>query len=137
MTQNMESSEVNLPSNRKFGLFFAGVFLFCTWFFFDGVFSSSEITLLLLAVSILVISIFRPSLLAPVNKIWMRLGLVLGKVVSPIVLGGLFFMLITPVSIIMRLLGRDALNLKMNSKNSHWRERGTEDHGAGWFKNQY
>ncbi len=60
--------------------------------------------------------LFRPALLAPLNRIWARLGLLLGKIVSPIVLGGLFFLVIAPAAMILRWMGKDLLNLRREPK---------------------
>lgn len=85
----------------------------------------------------LVAALVRPSLLAPLNKAWFELGLLLGKIVSPIVLGAIFFLLITPVAICSRFFGRDQLRLKKQKVNSYWVQREPIGPDAESFKNQF
>jgi hypothetical protein len=75
-------------------------------------------------------------LLRPLNKGWMMLGLILGMIVSPIVLGVLFFLLLTPVSFVIRLWGRDELKLKRQRSESFWRTR-EQDLSTDAFKRQF
>lgn len=133
----MNFSNVELPSNRKFGFFFTAVFaLVGTYFFSEG---SSTLTYLLwgLATIFLLVTILKAELLLPLNKLWIRFGLLLGMVVSPIVLGVIFFGLFTPISLLMRLFGRDELRLKLVGRVSHWKDRSTESIQAGAFKHQF
>ena len=62
-------------------------------------------------------------ILTPLNKIWFRFGILLGSFVSPIVMGLVFFAIVTPTSLIMRVLGKNLLNLKKNNKKTYWIER--------------
>lgn len=112
-----------LPSNRKFGFLIAAVFFTLSVYSFlktgitFRVYSNILISFLFLFAS------FKNSeLLTPLNKAWFLLGQVLGKVVSPIVLGGIFFLLITPIGLITRLFGRDELKLKRTKRKTYWRE---------------
>ena len=74
-----------------------------------------------IALGFVLIGLFRPALLAPLNRLWTKLGLLLGKIVSPIVLGGLFFLVIAPAAIIFRWMGTDLLNLRRDPKvASYW-----------------
>jgi hypothetical protein len=82
-------------------------------------------------------AILAPNVLAPLTAAWMKLGQLLGKVISPIVLGFIFFVIITPVAVAMRLAGRDALNLKSCTGKSHWIERIPPGPEGCTFKNQY
>jgi hypothetical protein len=127
-----------LPSNKKFGLLFFGVFFVLALY----AYSKNEATLIigllfLLSSVFLISSFFYQSLLSPLNKAWFRLGLALGKIVSPIVLGIIFFGLITPVALIARLLGRDELKLKRPKKSSYWSEPIGSNSDADSFKNQF
>lgn len=115
----MEASDIKLPSNKKFGLFFAIIFfILATYFFYlnNQIASSS---LLILSIIFLITSLLKPNLLLPLNKLWMKLGISLGMIFNPIVMGILFFGLITPYAIMMRIMGRDVLHLKKSNK-SHW-----------------
>ena len=87
--------------------------------------------------SFLIISFFYQALLTPLNKAWFMLGLALGKVVSPIVLGIIFFGLITPIALIAKLMGRDELKLKRPKKISYWSEPIGSNSDADSFKNQF
>ena len=70
-----------------------------------------------------VVTIVKADILLPLNKLWMRFGLLLGMIVSPIVLGLIFFGMFTPIAVLMRMSGRDQLRLKFNNKASHWISR--------------
>ena len=127
-----------LPSNKKFGLLFFGVFFALALY----AYSKNEATLvigllLLLSGFFLISSFFYQGLLSPLNKAWFLLGLALGKIVSPIVLGIIFFGLITPIALIARLLGRDELKLKRPKKSTYWSEPIGSNSDADSFKNQF
>lgn len=117
-------------SDRSFGFVFVVVFLLIglwpltgNWTGFDGVRWWS----IAIAGVILLISLFHPRLLAPANKIWMKFGLLLHRIVSPIILGGMFFVALTPVALIMRLRGKDLLGLeKKPDEKTYWIERADE-----------
>ena len=121
----MNLSSVELPSNRKFGFFLTVIFLAaCSYFFFVGTVTTAGI-FGSLAMLFLLVTIAKDDVLLPLNKLWMRIGLLLGMIVSPIVLGLIFFVLFTPIALIMRVIGRDELRLRLSEKESHWIERGT------------
>jgi len=75
--------------------------------------------------------------LAPLNRIWYEFGMLLGKVVSPIVLGMIFFLLITPISVMTRMCGRDELKIKKKSLQSYWVDRLPPGPLPESFKNQF
>lgn len=132
----MKFAAVELPSNKKFGFFITLVFAFISAYFY---FISSLIWVSLFAtaaVIFLVITIVNADYLLPLNKLWMRFGLVLGMIISPIVLGVIFFGLFTPIAFLMRISGRDELRLKFKNKTSHWISR-SEPLQADSFKNQF
>ena len=109
-----------LPSNRKFGYFFTAVFWIGAIYAF---YMSSYIWLFILSAIGLIfccVTIIKADILLPVNKLWMKFGILLGIIVRPIVLGIIFFGLFTPIAILMRLSGRDELRLKLIKKPSHW-----------------
>jgi hypothetical protein len=127
-----------LPSNKKFGLLFAAIFLALALYANSKNAASLIIGLLLLTSSFFLISsFFYQALLTPLNKAWFTLGLALGKVVSPIVLGIIFFGLITPIALMARLMGRDELKLKRPKKSSYWSEPIGSNSDADSFKNQF
>ena len=127
-----------LPSNKKFGLLFFGIFLALALYANSKNAASLIIGLLLLTSGFFLISsFFYQALLTPLNKAWFMLGLALGKVVSPIVLGIIFFGLITPIALIAKLMGRDELKLKRPKKSSYWSEPIGSNSDADSFKNQF
>ena len=62
-------------------------------------------------------------ILTPLNKLWFELGIFLGKIISPFIMGMIFFLVVTPTGFIMRILGKDLLNLKYNHNKSYWIEK--------------
>lgn len=134
----MGLSDVTLPSNRKFGLLFSGIFLILgMYLFYRG---ASDILVFLsctFSLITLVISLIFPGVLFPFNRLWMRFGLILGRIVSPIILATIFFGLISPVGIFLRLFGRDELVLKVAKKVTYWRSRKDSKISRESFKNQF
>ena len=116
----MQFSEIELPSNKKFGFFFTFVFAAASAYFYNVTSASWAYTFGLMSLTFLIVSTVKAEILLPVNKLWMRFGHLLGMIVSPIVLGILFFVLFTPIAFVMRLNGRDELRLKFSKKPSHW-----------------
>jgi hypothetical protein len=133
----MNLSEIELPSNRKFGFFFSGVFLAASIYFFIEDSSTTAYSLVAVGVVFLITTILRAEVLSPLNKLWMRFGLLIGMVVSPIVMGVIFFGLFTLIGIAMRLFGRDELRLHFRKKKSHWIPRNTSNIQTETFKNQF
>ena len=82
------------------------------------------------------VSLLKAGLLLPFNIVWMKFGILLGKLISPIVLGTIFFFMFTPVAVIMRLVGRDELRLRLNFQNSYWIKRKSSINKAS-FKRQF
>jgi len=132
----MNFSDIELPSNKKFGFFFTFVFAILAFYFLfiDSILWAQALALL--AVLFLLITVIIPQVLLPLNKLWMRLGLLLGMIVSPIVLGIIFFGLVTPYGVVMGMFGRDELRLKFTKKSSHWISR-SESIKSDSFKNQF
>ena len=120
----MKFSEIELPSNRKFGFFFTFVFAVAAAYFYYSTNVSWAYVFIVTALIFLLITLIKSDALLPLNKLWMRFGLLLGMIVSPIVLGIIFFGLFTPLAMLMRLSGRDELRIKVTQKASHWISRG-------------
>ena len=116
---------MELPSNRNFGFFFTLVFLAPAGYFFINDSVTATCIFVALAVTFLLATLVKADILLPLNKIWMRFGLMIGMIVSPIVLGLMFFVMFTPIALLMRLFGRDELRLKFKKKNTHWIKRDT------------
>lgn len=127
-----------LPSERTFGWVFTGIFLIIAGYlwYHDGKPLAIQI-FLVLAVTFFAFALFMPIVLRPFNKAWYKLGLLMGRVVSPIVLGILFFILISPIAIVMRLAGRDALKLRKQNVQSHWIDRAPPGPSSDSFKEQF
>lgn len=133
----MKFSDIELPSNRKFGFFFSAVFaLAAAYFWYRGNGTFLNIFGGLLGATFLT-TLIRPAFLLPFNKLWMGLGYLIGRVVSPIVLGVIFFILMTPIGVIQRLFGRDELRLKPQDTNSHWKVREPAGPEPASFKQQF
>ena len=132
----MRLSEIELPSNRKFGFFFTFVFAAAATYFYYSVNEIWAYVFIAAALIFMLVTLVKSDALLLLNKLWMRFGLLLGMIVSPIVLGIIFFGLFTPIAILMRLSGRDELQLKCTQKASHWILRG-EPIKSESFKRQF
>ena len=132
----MKLSEIELPSNRKFGFFFTFVFAVIGAYFFYSEIMTWAYTFIIAAMTFLVVTLVKSDALLPLNKLWMRFGLLFGMIVSPIVLGVLFFGLFTPLAVLMRLSGRDEMRLRFSRKASHWITR-SEPIKSESFKHQF
>ncbi len=115
--------EIEVSSDRSFGLVFTAVFIIIGLLpvVFGG--AGPRWWSLVIAAAFLALALIRPSLLAPLNRVWLRFGLLLHKVVNPLVMGLIFYIVITPVGVVMRLCGRDVLRLKSSDAPSYWIER--------------
>ena len=132
----MKFSGIELPSNRKFGFFFTFVFAVAAAYFFYSVNMTWAYGFVSASSIFMVVTLVKSDALLPLNKLWMRFGLLLGMIVSPIVLGIIFFGLFTPIATLMRLNGRDELRLKFTQKKSHWISR-KEPIKSESFKHQF
>jgi hypothetical protein len=125
--------DIKISSNRSFGIVFFVVFLLIAIY---PLTNGDEIRIWSLIISsiFLILGALNSKILTPFNKLWFKLGIFLGKIVSPLVMGIIFFFVVTPTSLIMRILGKDPLNLKYNSNKSYWIEKnGTKSK----MKNQF
>ena len=114
--------EVKISSNRSFGIVFFVVFLLIALYplTYGG---EIRIWSLIISIIFLILGLLNSKILAPLNKIWFKFGILLGKIVSPLIMGIIFFLVVTPIGLIMRLLGKDVLNLKYNKNKSYWIEK--------------
>ena len=109
-------------SEKSFGLLFFSFFLIIgLWPLLNA--SPIKIWSIILSFIILIIVFFKPSLLRTLNKIWIKLGELLGKLISPIIMALVFFIIVTPISFFVRILGKDLLMLKFSKNNSYWIKR--------------
>ena len=118
----MNSKNIKISSNRSFGIVFFIVFLIISIF---PLLKDENIKTWSVVVSIvfLILGLLNSPILSPLNKIWFKFGILLGNLISPLVMGLIFFAVVTPTSFIMRALGKDILNLKKNNKKSYWIEK--------------
>ena len=132
------TQEHNLPSNRSFGWLFAAIFgALAAYLFWRGSQSAWVFGSLATSAAFALATLIAPHTLSPLNRLWFNLGLLLGRIVSPIVLGIIFFLLITPVSLVGRALGRDELKLKKRDTSSYWVDRSPPGPPSDSFRNQY
>ena len=112
----------NLPSNRNFGIVFFIVFLLIAIY---PIINGKDIRIwsIIIASIFLTLGLINSRLLTPFNKIWFKFGLLLGKVISPLIMSVIFFFVVTPIGLLMRLLGKDLLNLKLNKNSTYWVEK--------------
>ena len=124
MHENLDKEEeVKVSSDRSFGIVFTLVFLAVGIWVVSG--GQSKGSLFFVSAALfLVVAIARPSILGPLNRAWAKFGLLLGQVFNPILLGVVFFLVVTPMAVIRRLLDKDSLNLKFKSDlKSYWIDR--------------
>ena len=114
--------DIKIGSNRGFGIVFFVVFLLIAIYpLLKG--SDLRIWSLIISFIFLALGLTKSNLLTPLNILWFKFGLFLGKIISPLIMGFIFFVVVTPIGIIMRLLGKELLNLKYNKKKSYWIEK--------------
>ncbi len=117
----MNKNQIKISSNRSFALVFFMVFLIISIY---PVFNSGDLRIWSSIVSLvfLILGIMNSKILTPLNKIWFKFGILLGIIVSPIVMGIVYFAVVFPTSLIMRSLGKDLLRLKKNREKTYWVE---------------
>jgi len=110
-------------NNKGFGLLFFAVFLIIgLWPIING--DSPRIIFFIIALIFLILALVNSKILTPLNKAWVKLGELLGKIIGPIVMAGVYFIVLTPISIIVRLFGKDLLKIKFSDKSkSYWIKR--------------
>ena len=115
----MDSNDIKIGSNRSFGIVFFIVFLLIAIY---PLLSGESVRLWSLAIATIffILGIINSSLLSPLNKIWFKFGLLLGRFISPLVMSLIFFLVVTPIALLMKLLKKDLLNLKFNKENTYW-----------------
>ena len=125
--------KIKLPSNKNFGIVFSIVFLIISLW---PLLSQNDIRIWSLIISgiFLVLGLINSKLLLPLNKIWFKFGIFLGNFIAPIVMGIIYFMVVTPTGLIMKMLGKDLLNLKKNNKDTYWIDK---DNSNNDLKNQF
>ena len=129
----MKNNKIKIGSNKSFGIVFFTVFLIIAiWPLLNGY--EIRYWSLIISIVFLILGILNSKILTPLNKIWFKIGILLGNVISPIVMSIIFFLVVTPTSFIMKILGKDLLNLKKNTKSSYWIKKQNQN---SRMKNQF
>ena len=118
----MGQNDIKIGSNRSFGIVFFIVFFLISIY---PLVNSESIRIWSLIVSLIFLTLgaINSKLLNPLNKMWFKFGLLLGRIISPIVMGIIFFLVVTPIALLMRILKKDLLNLKFTKNNTYWIEK--------------
>ena len=126
-------NNLKLPSNRNFGYVFGIVFLLISLW---PLLKQNDIRIWSLIISIIffVLGFFNSNILLPLNKLWFKFGIFLGNFIAPIVMGIIFFLVVTPTGLIMKLLRKDLLKLKKNNSDTYWIKK---DNSNNSLKNQF
>ena len=124
---------IKLPSNRNFGIVFFIVFLIIALW---PILKQNEIRIWSLIISFIffVLGLINSKLLTPLNKLWFKFGILLGNIISPFIMALIFFLVVTPISLIMKIFGKDILNLKKNKNSSYWIKK---DKQSGTMRKQF
>ena len=114
--------EIKISSNRSFGIVFFIVFLVIA--FYPLTYSGElRVWSVMISLIFLFLGLLNSKILTPLNKLWFKFGIFLSKIISPLIMGIIFFLVVTPIGLLMRLLGKDVLNLKYNNNKSYWIEK--------------
>ena len=111
--------DIKISSNRSFGIVFFIVFFLIAFY---PLINQGEIRIwsVLISLLFLILGIINSKILTPLNKVWFKFGIFLGKIISPVIMGIIFFLVVTPIAFLMRMLKKDLLNLKFNKNSSYW-----------------
>jgi len=132
--KRVDSDKIKISSNRSFGLLFFVVFLIVSlWpLTHEG---SIRIWSVIISAVFLILGLINSKLLTPLNLLWFKFGMILGAIVSPIVMGIVFFLVVTPIGLALSIMGKDLLNKKYNKKKeTYWIKRETP---IGTMKRQF
>ena len=136
---HLKSKGINLPSNTSFGVFFSFCFALLSAYFFY----IELISYFLISISVSfffgITTIINPKILLPLNKLWMKFGLLLGLIVNPFIMGIIFFFLLTPISLLTKIFRRDELKIRknLNLSQTYWDVRQVDSILTNKFNKQY
>ena len=118
----MNSNKIKTSSNKSFGIVFFVFFLIISLF---PLLKDNNIRIwaIIPAITFLILGFLNSQILTPLNKIWFKFGILLGNFISPVVMGIVFFVVVTPTALLVRIFGKNLLGLKRNNKTSYWIER--------------
>jgi|TARA_B100000780_G_scaffold216343_1_gene155707 hypothetical protein len=130
----MKNKEIKLPSNKSFGIvFFIVFFIIALWPLKSG--SDIRIVPLLISLIFLILGLINSNLLKPLNIIWMKFGLMLGKFMNPIIMGLIYYLTVVPTGLIFKILNKNLLNIKKkNDQKSYWIKK---EKSQSTMKNQF
>ena len=114
--------KIKVSSNKSFGIVFSIFFLFISIFLFLNEYPTYYWSLFV-SIIFLVLGLMNSKILSPLNLLWFKFWILLGKIVSPVVMGIIFFVVVTPISILLKIFGKDVLNLKFNNNKTYWIEK--------------
>ncbi len=126
-------NNAKISSNKSFGIVFFVVFLLIAFYPLINQ-AGIKIWSVIISLIFLILGMLNSKLLTPLNKLWFKFGIILGKIVSPLIMALIFFTVVTPIAFLMRILKKDLLNLKFSKNNSYWIEK-TEPKSK--MKNQF
>ena len=118
----MKHKDIKIGSNKSFGIVFFVVFLLIgLW----PILNENEIRIwpVIISFIFLILGLFNSKVLTPLNKLWFRFGILLGNFIAPIVMGIVFFLVVSPTGLLMKLLKKDLINLKKNNEKTYWVEK--------------
>tara|TARA_B100000609_G_C17060056_1_gene353568 strand:+ start:23 stop:403 length:381 start_codon:yes stop_codon:yes gene_type:complete len=115
---------MKLPTNRNFGIVF-GIFFLILFVYFYVSYKLILITkvFFFLSFTFFTLGLLNSKILTPLNYLWTKFGIYLGKILSPIIMMIIFFLIVTPIGLLMRILRKDLINLKFNNRNTYWIKR--------------
>ena len=115
----MDHKDIKIGSNRSFGIVFFVVFFLISIY---PLLNDENVRLwsLILSFLFLCLGFLNSKLLTPLNKLWFKFGLLLGRIISPVIMGLIFFFVVTPIGLVMRMFKKDLLNLKFNKNKTYW-----------------
>jgi len=118
----LKNNDIKIGSNKSFGIVFFIVFLIISLY---PMLKGQDLRLWFLIISFifLILGMINSSILTPLNKIWFKFGILLGNIISPIVMAIIFFGVVLPTGIVMKILRKDLIGLKKNNKNTYWIEK--------------
>jgi hypothetical protein len=137
MSENVSHFKVEQGSERGFGLVFSAVFLII---FLIPLIGHGVLHYWALAIAVIfaVIAFVAPRILKPLNTAWFKFGMLLGAIIAPLVMMIIFFLVVTPIGLLMRLFGKDSLRLKRSgNENSYWIKRVRDENNPSSMKNQF
>ena len=124
---------IKIGSNRSFGVIFFIIFLIISlWPLLNG--NGVRIWAVSISLIFLILGVLNSKILTPLNKIWFKFGILLGNFVAPVIMGVIYFLIVTPTGILVRFFNKDLLYLKKNNKNTYWIEKNDKNNN---MRNQF